>query len=59
VPTGNDPPANISKGGCSVPLQIGDVEPGIIEAMSNKLVADGMYFVGIDVVGDKVVEINA
>jgi glutathione synthase len=59
VPTGNDPRANISKGGRSVPLEIGDVERGIIEAMSNKLVADGMYFVGIDVIGDKVVEINA
>jgi glutathione synthase len=27
--------------------------------MSKKLVDDGMYFVGIDVVGDKVLEINA
>ena len=27
--------------------------------MSKKLVADGRYFVGIDVIGDKVVEINA
>jgi glutathione synthase len=59
VPTGNDPRANISVGGRSVPLEIGDAERGIVEAMSNKLVADGMYFVGIDVIGDKVVEINA
>ena len=59
VPTGNDPRANISKGGRSIPLEIGDVERGIIEAMGKKLVADGMYFVGIDVIGDKVVEINA
>jgi glutathione synthase len=59
VPTGNDPRANISAGGRSVPLEIGDVERGIVEAMSEKLVADGMYLVGIDVVGDKVVEINA
>ena len=59
VPTGNDPRANISTGGRSVPLEFGDVERGIIEAMSEKLVADGMYFVGIDVIGDKVVEINA
>jgi glutathione synthase len=59
VPTGNDPRANISKGGRSVPLEIGDAERGIVEAMSEKLVADGMYFVGIDVIGDKVVEINA
>ena len=59
VPTGNDPRANISVGGRSVPLQIGDLERGIVEAMSSKLVADGMYFVGIDVIGGKVVEINA
>jgi glutathione synthase len=59
VPTGNDPRANISKGGRSVPLEIGDVERGIVEAMGQKLVADGMYFVGIDVIGGKVVEINA
>ena len=59
VPTGNDPRANISTGGRAVPLEIGDVELGIVEAMSDKLVADGMYFVGIDVIGDKVLEINA
>ena len=59
VPTGNDPRANISKGARAVPLQIGDAERGIVEAMRDKLVADGMYFVGIDVIGDKVLEINA
>jgi glutathione synthase len=59
VPMGNDPRANISTGGRSVPLEVGDVERGIVESMSAKLVADGMYFVGIDVIGDKVVEINA
>ena len=59
VPTGNDPRANISTGGRSVPLEVGDVQLGIIDAMSDKLVADGMFFVGIDVIGDKVVEINA
>jgi glutathione synthase len=59
VPTGTDPRANISTGARSVPLEIGEVERGIVEAMSKKLVADGMCFVGIDVIGDKVVEINA
>lgn len=58
-PTGNDPRANISTGGRSVPLEIGDAERGIVEAMADKLVADGMFFIGIDVIGDKVVEINA
>ena len=59
VPTGNDPRANISVGGRPIPLEVGDVERGIVETMGKKLVADGMYFVGIDVIGDKVVEINA
>jgi glutathione synthase len=59
VPTGNDPRANISAGGRSVRLDVGEVELGIIDALSDKLVADGMFLVGIDVVGDKVVEINA
>jgi glutathione synthase len=59
VPTGNDLRANISVGARSVPLEIGDAERGIIDAMSQKLVADGMFFVGIDAIGDKVVEINA
>jgi glutathione synthase len=59
VPSGKDPRANISKGGRSVPLEIGPVERGIVDAMGAKLVADGMSFVGIDVIGGKVVEINA
>ena len=59
VPTGNDLRANISTGGRSVPLEIGDVERGVVEAMSEKLVSDGMFFVGIDVIGGTVVEINA
>jgi glutathione synthase len=59
VPTGNDPRANISTGGRSVPLEIGATELGIVEAMGDKLVADGMFLVGIDVIGGKVVEINA
>ena len=59
VPTGNDPRANIGKGARSIALAIGDAERAVVESMSKKLVADGMFFVGIDVVGDKVVEINA
>ena len=60
VPTGNDPRANISTGGRSVPLEIGDGRAAASSsAMSEKLVADGMFLVGIDVIGGKVVEINA
>ncbi|UOQ89335.1 glutathione synthase [Agromyces endophyticus] len=59
VPTGNDPRANISTGGQSVPLEIGAPVLGIVEAMHDKLIADGMFLVGIDVIGSHVVEINA
>jgi glutathione synthase len=43
-------------------MQPGDItekKRAVIEAMHDKLVQDGMFFVGIDVIGDKVVEINA
>ncbi|HYH73148.1 MAG TPA: glutathione synthase [Nocardioides sp.] len=59
IPTGNDPRANISTGGRSVPLEIGRTELDIVEAMGDKLAGDGMFLVGIDVIGGKVVEINA
>ncbi len=59
VPTGSDPRANISVGARPELLEIGDAERGVIEAMRAKLVADGMFFVGIDLIGEKVVEINA
>lgn len=59
VPTGNDPRANISTGARPAPFEVGEAERAIVEAMGAKLVADGMFFVGIDVIGGKVVEINA
>ncbi len=59
IPAEHDPRANISAGGRSVAFEVGDVERRIVEAMRSKLVDDGMFFVGLDVIGDKVVEINA
>ena len=59
VPGEDDPRANISAGGKPRQIEIGDRERRIASIMKNKLVADGLFFVGIDVVGDKVIEINA
>ncbi len=59
VPEGNDPRANISTGGRMHPADITEDVRAMVEAMHDKLVRDGMFFVGIDVIGDKVVEINA
>jgi glutathione synthase len=59
VPQGNDPRANISAGGKMQPADISDKQRTVVKAMRDKLVQDGMFFVGIDVIGDKVIEINA
>ena len=59
VPEGNDPRANISTGGTMRPGDITDKQRAVVKAMRDKLVQDGMFFVGIDVIGDKVIEINA
>ena len=59
VPQGNDPRANISTGGRMQPGEITEEQRAMVEAMRDKLVQDGMFFVGIDVIGDKVIEINA
>ena len=59
VPEGNDPRANICKGGKMRPEDVSEKQRSVVEAMRDKLVQDGMFFVGIDVIGDKVIEINA
>ncbi len=59
VPEGNDPRANISTGGRMQPGEISEEQRAMVEVMRDKLVQDGMFVVGIDVIGDKVVEINA
>ena len=59
VPRNGDPRANISAGGKPEPAEIGEREMAIVDAMSDRLQRDGMFFVGLDIIGDKVVEINA
>jgi glutathione synthase len=59
VPDGNDPRANISTGAKMQPCDITENTRKMVKAMRDKLVHDGMFFVGVDVIGDKTVEINA
>ncbi|HJR44170.1 MAG TPA: glutathione synthase [Actinomycetota bacterium] len=59
IPRGGDPRANISAGGKPVEAEIGKRELAVVDAMSERLRRDGMFFVGLDMIGDKVVEINA
>ena len=58
VPEGNDPRANISTGGRIQPGEMTEKQCAMVKAMRDKLVEDGMFFVGIDAIGDKVIEIN-
>ena len=59
VPRGNDLRANISTGGKPVEANIGETEFQIAEALRDRLIQDGMFFVGVDLIGEVVVEINA
>jgi glutathione synthase len=59
IPRGNDLRANISTGGKPVETVMGETEFTIARRLKDRLIEDGMFFVGIDVIGDVVVEINA
>ena len=55
---GGDLRSNIHAGGKKAKAEIGDVELRIAEIVRPKLVQDGMFLVGLDIVGDKLMEIN-
>ncbi|MGH7665537.1 MAG: glutathione synthetase [Gemmatimonadaceae bacterium] len=55
---GGDMRSNIHAGGKLAPAEIGDVALQIAEIIRPKLVMDGMFIVGLDIVGDKLMEIN-
>jgi glutathione synthase len=57
-PTGSDPRSNTSAGGKEVAATVGETELAIVEAVRPKLEKDGMFFVGLDIAGDKLMEIN-
>ncbi len=49
---------NMHVGGVRKRGEFTDVEAHICELLRPRLVADGLYFVGVDLVGDKILEIN-
>lgn len=55
---GDDMRSNISAGGSIAKAEITDRDLRIAEIVRPKLVADGMFLVGLDIVGDKLMEIN-
>ena len=50
--------SNMHSGGESEPAEIDDAALRLVEMVRPKLVADGMFLVGLDIVKDKLMEIN-
>jgi glutathione synthase len=55
---GDDIRSNIHAGGVKAQAVVDDKALHIAEIVRPKLVEDGMFFVGLDIVGDKLMEIN-
>jgi glutathione synthase len=58
VRTGGDMRSNVHAGGKLAQAVIGETELRIAEIVRPKIVQDGMFLVGLDIVGDKLMEIN-
>jgi glutathione synthase len=56
--SGDDMRSNVHAGGTLARAEITDVELAVAEIVRPKLVQDGMFLVGLDIVGDKLMEIN-
>ena len=49
---------NMHSGGESEPVEVTDKMLRLVEIVRPKLVSDGMFLVGLDIVADKLIEIN-
>lgn len=58
IPPPNDIRSNLHQGGSAIATALTTRYQQIIDAVSVKLKRDKMYFVGLDIVGDKLIEIN-
>lgn len=58
VPRNDDLRSNIHVGGTVVRAALDDADRMIIAGMVERLRADGLYFVGLDVIGGKLTEVN-
>ena len=50
--------SNIHAGGKAEAVEIGKVELDVAEIIRPKLLADGMFLIGVDIVGNKILEVN-
>ena len=58
VPQRDDVRSNIHVGGSVVKAEITPAERRMIDTLAPRLRQDGLYFVGLDVIGGKLTEIN-
>jgi glutathione synthase len=58
VPRADDMRSNIHVGGSVVPTELTPNEHAMVQAMAPRLRADGLIFVGLDVIGDRLTEVN-
>lgn len=58
IPKAGEFRSNVKAGARVIPHDITDREKTICDAIQGRLIKDGLYFVGIDIIGDKLIEIN-
>ncbi len=58
VPSKGDLRSNVHVGGSAAPAELTDADRKIIETIAPRLVADQLFFVGLDVIGGKLIEVN-
>ncbi len=58
VPRGDDLRSNIHVGGSVVPTELTERERAMVEAIAPRLRRDGLIFVGLDVIGERLTEVN-
>jgi glutathione synthase len=58
VPREDDVRANIHAGGRVQPTELTPREREVVAAVGPKLVAHGLYFVGLDLIGERLIEVN-
>ena len=58
VPRADELRSNIHVGGSVVPTELTPREPEMVEALAPKLKEDGLVFVGLDVIGERLTEVN-
>jgi glutathione synthase len=58
IPSKGDLRSNVHVGGSATPAEVTDADRKIIATIGPRLVTDQLFFVGLDVIGGKLIEVN-